>query len=403
VLTTGKAAGPQDEARSEGRPRGRPAVLGDRCPSGVRRRSERHPFGYASVTKRPICGASSGAPRAGAQIGGTPTLAQPWAVGVGQQPMQKRTTSDSAIWACAVLGTLLVWATALLFARLQPYWVARYRNKGADLRGAALPLAPLRGTQFDQTNLQGANLRGADLRSTWLERTNLAGADLRAANLEGAAASPSVVGANLSRARMRGVFLYGVDLKNVDMSGADLSGATFTKASFESVNLRNASLRCADVTHADLRGAVLRGADLRGSFYDSHTRWPAGFAPQPGGMIYLGPAADLRRAELAGRELWFPNLRGAELTRADLQRTIVRGDLPGADLARADLRGAHFAASDLRGADLRGADLRGATFVYVDLWRTNLSGAKLSGVSSNKDTVWPSGADPWARGAVRRP
>ena len=57
-----------------------------------------------------------------------------------------------------------------------------------------------------------------------------------------------------------------------------------------------------------------------------------------------------------------PNLRGADLTGADL----TRADLTGADLRWADLTGA-----DLRWADLTGANLRGANLSWA-----NLTGAR---------------------------
>ncbi|EAC9293129.1 pentapeptide repeat-containing protein [Listeria monocytogenes] len=63
------------------------------------------------------------------------------------------------------------------------------------------------------------------------------------------------------------------------------------------------------------------------------------------------------------------NLRGANLSYADLRRADLRGaNLRGADLSCANLRGANLSGADLSYADLRRADLRGA----------NLSGADLS-------------------------
>ncbi|MBX9496093.1 pentapeptide repeat-containing protein [Yersinia enterocolitica] len=102
-------------------------------------------------------------------------------------------------------------------------WVESYRGNGsrADLRGA---------------NLCGANLRGADLRDA-----DLCGADLR--------------GANLRDADLCGANLCGADLRGADLRDANLCGA----------NLRGADLRDADLCGANLCGANLRGADLRGA------------------------------------------------------------------------------------------------------------------------------------------
>jgi hypothetical protein len=53
----------------------------------------------------------------------------------------------------------------------------------ADLKGAYLQGANLRGADLQGAYLQGANLRGADLRGADLQGANLRGADLRGANL----------------------------------------------------------------------------------------------------------------------------------------------------------------------------------------------------------------------------
>ena len=48
------------------------------------------------------------------------------------------------------------------------------------------------------------------------------------------------------------------------------------------------------------------------------------------------------------------NLRGADLSSANVEKVILRG----ADLHGADLRGTKFTGGDLRGADLSAVDLR---------------------------------------------
>ena len=82
-----------------------------------------------------------------------------------------------------------------------------------------------------------------------------------------------------------------------------------------------------------------------------------------------------------------PNLRGADLTGADLTRSaltgadlrwanLTRADLTGADLTRADLSGANLRGADLRWANLYGANLRGADLRWANLNGANLYGAR---------------------------
>ena len=78
------------------------------------------------------------------------------------------------------------------------------------------------------------------------ERADLSGADLIGANLRGA---------TLSGADLRGANLRWATLSEADLGGADLSGA----------DLRGANLHWADLTGANLRGADLRCADLSGT------------------------------------------------------------------------------------------------------------------------------------------
>jgi hypothetical protein len=63
----------------------------------------------------------------------------------------------------AGLAAVILWGTAALVLRLQPYWVAKYRGQGANLRDTSLFYAPLQGTNLQAANLQATDLRGADL------------------------------------------------------------------------------------------------------------------------------------------------------------------------------------------------------------------------------------------------
>lgn len=119
---------------------------------------------------------------------------------------------------------------------------------GADLHGADLDRANLRGA-----DLYGADLHGANLSGAILYRADLYGANLRGANLYGA----SLYRANLYRANLSGADLYGASLRGADMSEANLHGA----------NLCGADLYEARLYGADLSEANLCGADLPTGMY----------------------------------------------------------------------------------------------------------------------------------------
>ena len=159
------------------------------------------------------------------------------------------------------------------------------KEHDANLLGADLRDADLRGANLWNADLQGADLRDADLRGA-----NLWGADLWDANLQGA----DLLDADLQRANLRNAGLRGANLRGANLLGADLRNA----------DLRNANLLDADLRGANLRGANLLGADLRG--------------------------ADLRDADLRGANLWGADLRDAKAELVAAQTLILpEGDLIG--------------------------------------------------------------------------
>ncbi len=108
----------------------------------------------------------------------------------------------------------------------------------ANLRGANLSYANLRGADMSGANLSYANLRGADMSGA-----NLRDADLRGANLRGA----NLYGADLYGADLYGANLYGANLRGANLYGADLYGANLSDASLSDANLSDADLRGADL------------------------------------------------------------------------------------------------------------------------------------------------------------
>jgi Pentapeptide repeats (8 copies) len=145
----------------------------------------------------------------------------------------KPRTNNLIVWAvCALLAAVVLGGVGVLGVRLRPFWVAKYRGEGADLRGVVLIQAPL----------SGANLQLADLRE----------ADLRGAELTGA-------------------FLGGADLQGADLWGAHLDHVTLAPA-------------FVDVEAARRHQPVLE-AWAKSAHYDARTLWPAGFDPARHGAV----------------------------------------------------------------------------------------------------------------------
>jgi uncharacterized protein YjbI with pentapeptide repeats len=97
----------------------------------------------------------------------------------GRLLMAKRT--NRVAWGLAVVLAVGVLGGCGLF--LRPFWIAKFRGKGADLRGAVLPFAPLANVNLVGADLHGGNLYGADLRGAMLDQADLTKANLTDANL----------------------------------------------------------------------------------------------------------------------------------------------------------------------------------------------------------------------------
>jgi hypothetical protein len=78
--------------------------------------------------------------------------------GVRNLLLRRKRTNRVAWGLVVVLAARVLVGTGLLVVRVPPYWVAKYRGRGANLRGAALPFAPLREAFLDTANLEGADL-----------------------------------------------------------------------------------------------------------------------------------------------------------------------------------------------------------------------------------------------------
>lgn len=97
----------------------------------------------------------------------------------------------------------------------------------------------------------------------------------------------------------------------------------------------------------------------------------------------------LAGVDLSGVNLWFADLRGANLREADLKGVALEG---------ANLQGAKLEYADLRGAELVGANLQGAELDYANLRGAELAGANLELARLAESTTLPDGAR-WRPGA----
>ena len=133
------------------------------------------------------------------------------------------------------------------------------------------------------------------MHAKWLREEN----DGKRANLRGA----YLVSANLRGANLRGAYLSGAYLGSADLSGADLGSANLGSA-----DLRGAYLGSADLSGADLRGADLRSADLSGAMLPAFLIVPQqgafiGWKKAGGKVVKVEIPADARRmSSLIGRK-----------------------------------------------------------------------------------------------------
>lgn len=114
----------------------------------------------------------------------------------------------------------------------------------ADLIGADLRYADLKGENLYDVLLSRANLYGADL----------SGADLSYAYLDNA---------NLAHANLNGANLYHTNLHQAHLKLADLTSSNVTASNLSEANLIRANLTKASISYSDLESANLAGANLK--------------------------------------------------------------------------------------------------------------------------------------------
>jgi len=105
---------------------------------------------------------------------------------------------------------------------------------------------------------------------------------------------------------------------------------------------------------------------------------------------------DLRNTDLRGAEFWDARLEYTDFFGAQLDGVQFWG----AVLSHAKLENAHLAGANLMGAKLDAASLKNADVTGAKLDAASLKDTDVTGAIFDRETVWPAGFDPRARGAV---
>jgi hypothetical protein len=182
--------------------------------------------------------------------------------------------------------------TGAVLHRLDAPTLAGASLANCYLRKAQLAEADLRGANLRDADLREANLRGADLRDAKIDDANFDDAVLEAANLEGMKVSSlktSFARTKLATANMSGADMAIGSWEGADLRGANLTGVWFRSPTMNGAQLSRATLHDALITSGDMTGLNLIEADLSGVRYiysphfrdvlfDRTTIWPRDFA-----------------------------------------------------------------------------------------------------------------------------
>ncbi|MGH1570898.1 pentapeptide repeat-containing protein [Methylobacterium sp. P31] len=215
-------------------------------------------------------------------------------------------------------------------------------------------------------------LLGADMSSPAMTRAEMSRADVEAL-IAKAGGKPidlhdkALSGLDLSGLNLRGANLRTARLNKANLSRADLSGANLEQAWFLKADLSGAKLADAKMFGITARDANLSGADLSRSMPIGDFK---GANMSGATLVDLKAGADIKNQSMGLMRAVFTsvNLSGAKLKGADLSRSR---------LEYADLRGADLTDAVLMGSDLSGANLTGATIAGADFKNVDVSGARL--------------------------
>ena len=287
------------------------------------------------------------------------------------------------------------------------------RSQSNDFALEALRLARVKGWTDDGAmitiDVSSANLAHADLSKVYLSQADLSNANF--------------AGANFYCAKLNGIWATSADFTEANFWNADLTRGKFWRAKFVRAQLRGATLIRAHAREADFTNALLYEADLSDA-----ELFTAVFRNANLSFAILRRVA-FEQDSVAGANFYRARLDGAFLRGLDLRGAEMREtSLIGADLAAARLQGCKLEGADATGAsfdraDLRNANCNGVIFRNADLCDANFAGAKfgsatlivdeeaqaaefydrpidLSGAKFCQHTIWPSGFDAIAAGAI---
>jgi uncharacterized protein YjbI with pentapeptide repeats/histidyl-tRNA synthetase len=273
---------------------------------------------------------------------------------------------------------------------------------GSHLAGATYYQCDLTGADLRTANLQGASINECLLRATQLDdamvdqlvitKCDLTGASLRGAHGAGlvvqrptAADDLDLSGARLPGLRLADVRADGLRADRLSATGADVNGCVLAAARLRAAGLHSVRLVDSALPGADLTDAVITGGSVRNCVLSDIRLTNA----QAENVSVV--ESRLHKAQMSGfvgrcavfRDV---DLRGADLSQANLYRAMLTGDPPrGMCLSGADLSGAILVQAYLA-ADLTGADLRGVNAAYSRFSQSDLSGADLSGAAMFQST-----------------
>ena len=139
----------------------------------------------------------------------------------------------------------------------------------ANLSGAKLDHADLRGAAFVCASVSKDNCENKRSECTLLEHASFAGAQLQHASLDGAQLrfasfqDTLLQDASLKCAQIQDAYFNGAQLKRAALSGADLQRADLSGADFEGADLDEAVLKNVSGSYSKLRGNPLFGPGCR--------------------------------------------------------------------------------------------------------------------------------------------